>query len=276
MNQYGIPEVFEADAHGIVKEVYQDIKYVLKVPIVNFLFRALANYPEFLVHAWQQVRPNMLSLNMESMANDLRFPLLNKSIPTYDLKKDYSSSTLSHINYVVATFQYVNPKLLLIASAWMESLAERPIVSQKVVKGIIQPGFFNMPPIEMIKVETAPLYVKQLLLEVAKEHASFDVASDYRALACYPRFFEMMWRDLKPYISSNEYTLLRSNLLNQAIKRVREEMPYPITLNSHQLEHIYEPAQIAGIMGIVSYFHRFLPGLIIENEFIRRYLLGES
>jgi|GEM_PF-4261760 len=38
-DRYGVPEVFEHEASGRVHLIYKDIKYVLKVPIVNFIFR---------------------------------------------------------------------------------------------------------------------------------------------------------------------------------------------------------------------------------------------
>jgi hypothetical protein len=36
---YGVPEIFENEAVGRLSLIYEDIKYVLKVPIVNFIFR---------------------------------------------------------------------------------------------------------------------------------------------------------------------------------------------------------------------------------------------
>lgn len=274
MNQYGIPEVFESEAQGIVKDVYEDIKFVLKVPIVNFIFRALANYPEFLTYAWQQVRPNMLTINMELAASQLRFPTISTIIPTYDFQKDYHPQTLQHIKNVVSTFQYVNPKLLLIASAWSESLGNRPVVPQKKNLGQIQPGVSpNWAHIELIHIPMSPYYIKKLLLDIAQEHQSYDVSSDFRALANYPRFLEVTWHFLKSYIETDEYTLIKSTLLKEAVSIVHQEMPFPVTINGHQLEKIYSPAQIAGIMGLVSLFQNFLPGLMVENEFIRKVMM---
>lgn len=271
MNQYGIPEVVESEAHGVVKEVYEDIKYVLKVPIVNFMFRALAHYPEFLTYAWQQIRPNMLTVNMESASNRLRFPNIRTQVPAFDFTNAYNPQTLQHIKNVIAAFQYVNPKLLLIASAWSEGLGNRPIIPQKENLGQIEPGVFkSMPHIELIHIPSAPFYLKQLLLDIAREHHSYDVASDFRALARYPQFLEVAWHYLKPYIGNDEYTILKSKLLKQSVSFVHQDMPFPVTINSHQLARIYTPAQIAGIMGLVSLFQHFLPGLIVEVEFIRR------
>lgn len=47
-------------------------------------------------------------------------------------------------------------------------------------------------------------------------------------------------------------------------------MNFPVTINRDVLENIYPFSDIVGIMGIVSMFQNFLPGLIIDGEYFRR------
>ncbi len=274
MNGYGIPEIFESEAEGIIKDVYKDIQYVLKVPIVNFIFRALANYPEFLSDAWFQVRPNMLTARIEVAAETLRYPDILVPVPAFHSNTAFNLYTQQHyIKNIVATFQYVNPKLLLIASAWSESLSNRPIEPKIISNEFIQPGLFDqMPKIELEHIPKAAPSVRNVLLDIAKEHHSFDVASDYRALATIPGLLEKVWPALKTFIGTEEYTLLQNRLLKKSIMLVHQEMPFPISFNRKRLESKYSSAHIAGIMSLVSYFQNFLPGLILEIEFIRRML----
>lgn len=268
--QYGIPEVFEHQAYGIIKDVYDDIKYVLKVPIVNFIFRALAHYPEFLSYAWQQVRPNMLTTNVEAISNELRYPNITKG-STYDFTKMYPTETLNKIKRIVSVFHYVNPKLLLIASAWVESMSNRPIIGESNVSGMIQPGVMEgMPQIHLVHIPDAPYHTQQLLLDIAKEHHSFDVASDFRALANYPQFLEISWLHLKTYIRGDEYSVLKSKLLDSSVELVHQSMPYPVAVKIESLATIYTSAQLSGIMGLLSMFQNFLSGLILEVEFMRK------
>lgn len=275
MNPYGIPEVFETEAKGQVKEVYEDIKYVLKVPVVNFIFRALANYPEFLAEAWEQVRPNMLTTNMEKAAAHLRTPEITGYVPTLNWEHYYNQATLHQIQQTLFIFYYVNPKLLLIASAWAESLGNRPINGQAEVKGAIHPGIIDgLNPVELIHVPDASLKVRKLLKDIAKTHRAFDVASDFRALAYYPHFLEKTWEKLKSYVQTTEYDLLKAKLNSRSISFAHHNMPYPVTINRSGLSRIYSPAQIASIMGLVSLFQNFLPWLIIDGEFIRRTLVS--
>ncbi|UOR10394.1 halocarboxylic acid dehydrogenase DehI family protein [Halobacillus amylolyticus] len=276
MNPYGIPEVFESEAKGQVKEVYEDIKYVLKVPVVNFIFRTLANYPDFLVEAWKQVRPSMLTTNMEEAARYLRTPAINGRIPTIGWDPAYSQTTLQQIHQTLFIFYYVNPKLLLIASAWTESLSNRPITGEKKVNGFIPPGVLNgLKPVKLVHISNAPTIMKQLLKDIAKTHRAFDVASDFRALAQYPLFLEKTWGELKPYVQTYEYDLLKAQLSTQSMSMVHNNMPYPVTINSSDLSRIYSPAETAGIIGLVSLFQSFLPALIVDGEFMRRTLAAQ-
>lgn len=114
MSQYGIPEVFESEAEGMVKDIYNDIKYVLKVLVVNFIFRALANYPEFLAQAWEQVRPSMLSVDMEHAANRLRHPYISFPVYPVNLLGKYDLSTIKQIREELFVFRYVNPSFCLL------------------------------------------------------------------------------------------------------------------------------------------------------------------
>jgi len=270
MDYYGVPEIFESEAKGQTSLIYQDIKNVLKVPVVNFVFRTLAFYEEFLTITWSQVRPSMLTVNMERAAHMLRYPNLSVHLPNLDWSKTYDEQIINRIRNIIFTFNYVNPKLLLIVSAWSESLANRQGRGANTIEGYIQPGVISsLPQIDLIHVQDAPPDIKDLLLDIAEKHHSFDVASDFRALAYYPEFLKGSWKFLREYIGTDEYNMISSKLKSQAIQYAHQ-MPFPVTINRKQLETFYTNADIAGIYGIVSLFQSFLADLIIDGELLRR------
>jgi|GEM_PF-7123739 len=96
---YGVPEIFDKEAKGNLKAIYQDIQTVLKVPVVNFMFRSLALYESFLSEAWTQVRSNMLTMEMEKAADKLRYPDISVKTPgiewanVYDVSSDQANTT---------------------------------------------------------------------------------------------------------------------------------------------------------------------------------------
>lgn len=269
--EYGVPEIYEYEATGNIGNLYQDIKFVLKVPIVNFMFRTLAFYEKFLTTAWGQVRPNMFTIEMEKAAENLRYPDISLNAPNVDWTDAYDLATIERIRRVVFTFNYVNPKLLLIASAWKENLSNRPIQGRETYGEFIAPGVIKgLPNIDLVKINQTTPAVHDLLLDIINTHHAYDSASDYRALANFPTFLGESWAHLRPYVESKEYTLLEADLKTKAINMVHDEMPFPVTIDTDFLYHYYSSSEIAGVMGIVSMFQNLLPSLIIEGEFFRR------
>lgn len=54
-------EVMPDQAGEEVRAVYEETKVHLRVPVVNFLFRSLANYPLYLSFAWDKIAPHLLT-----------------------------------------------------------------------------------------------------------------------------------------------------------------------------------------------------------------------
>lgn len=55
-----LPEISESDAAGSVAEVYEDIRAVTQLPLVNLVYRYLATEPGRLEAAWRELRPNLV------------------------------------------------------------------------------------------------------------------------------------------------------------------------------------------------------------------------
>lgn len=272
MHGYGVPEIFESEETGVLSLVYADIKKVLKVPIVNFIFRTLALYDQFLTEAWKQVRPNMLTTNSDKMSAQLRYPKLPLQVPTIQWSSYYNRQTLEQIRQIIYVFNAVNPKLLIIVSAWSEALANRPNSGNAPVEGTTEPGIMtHQQKINLIHIPNAPLPVKQVLLDIAQKHHAYDVASDFRALAHYPQFLTVAWSYLKPYVGTDDYNMLTANLKSKAIQ-LSKHLPYRVDISRDQLESLYSDKEIAGIMGLVSMFQNFIPGLIVDLEYFRKIL----
>ncbi|WP_456279211.1 halocarboxylic acid dehydrogenase DehI family protein [Bacillus sp. AK128] len=269
--RYGVPEIMESGATGNLKVLYEDIKYVLKVPIVNFIFRTLAYYDHFLQIGWSQVRGNMVTSNMEEAAASLRYPETSFQPPAVDWGIFYTLGTIGKIRGTIFTFNYVNTKLLLIATAWEEALSHRPILGGKANKGFLQPGVLpGLPSINLVNIPEASKDVQQLLIDIIKTKKGYDAASDYRALAQYPRFLEVAWPSMKPHIGSDEYILNSHSIREKARTLVHQQMPYPVTLTPEYLYSFYSPKDVAGIMGVVAMFSSFLSDLIIDGEYLRK------
>lgn len=272
----GIPEIYESEATGIVKEIYEDIKKVLKVPEVNLIFRTLACYPEFLGFAWSSMRKNLLTTDVQQMAAMLRYPPtgMELSIPRVDWMRVYPPETLNRLSQTVRIFNIVNPKLLLMTNAWGKSLAGRPVNGTGAPKGYVQSGIpFNLSSVPLIDVEQAPPKLRYLLQDMAAVHHAKDVASDYRALAYYPQFLSYSWRFLKPYLRSMTYIEARARVQELSLNLI-EQLPYPVDIHTDWLKATYSPQQIVGLIGTIDMFQNYLPGLLLDGKVFRD-LLGD-
>lgn len=273
MGEYGVPEILESKAEDSLKAVYADIRHVLKMPIVNFMFRTLACHEPFLSLGWRQVRSNLLTFEGKKAAEGLRYPPLNVQVPHVNWTRYYEKSTLERIRATVSAFNYVNPKLLLIASAWAESLGNRPNKGDGEVRGTIKPGISEeMPSIELVQMPEAPPPIQTLLKDITEKHHHYEVADDFRALSRYPQFLRLSWQHLQEYRQSEEYILASGKLLPRSIE-LTKTLPYKVALDRSLLESYHSSGEMAGIMGIVSMFQHTLPDLIIDGEFLRRMLL---
>ena len=47
------PVIMPDQASEQIRPIYEDIQRSLRVPIVNLIFRTLANYPDYLEHMWK-------------------------------------------------------------------------------------------------------------------------------------------------------------------------------------------------------------------------------
>lgn len=272
MKEFGLPEIYEHQASGNIKLVYEDIKNVLKVPIVNFIFRSLSLYGDFLPYAWDQIRPCMLSINLENSAASLRSPELKQHVKKINWSRYYDHNTISRIKEIVKVFRYVNPKLLIMAQAWFEALSGRPITGNTICQGLSKTErITTLTHIPLVDIDHVPLSIRKLLLDIAEKHRAMDVASDYRALAFYPEFLNIVWKDLGPYTQTKEYQLTRLKLSKESLIDARN-LPFPIDLKPYTHGENLPPAVTLGIMTSVSMFKEFLPGLIIDCEFLHEIL----
>jgi hypothetical protein len=82
-------------------------------------------------------------------------------------------------------------------------------------------------------------------------------------------FWIIPWKHLRPYVGSEHYQKISAELQAKSIE-MAHQMPFPVTINRAMLERVYPWRDIAGVMGSVSMFQIFLPGLIIDGEFFKR------
>lgn len=209
-------EVMPNEAGEDLTEIYKDIRGRLRVPFVNFLFRALANYPNYLKLAWGRISPHLLSEDFELSADDLRTRALIEPVPEGPNLDWMKPEDLGSVRDFTDTIHYVLPKLLLAVTAFDEGLGgasdSAASVRQSIEPGVAE-GTFVLP---MVSFEEADSELAALFGHIQERHGHPDVASYYRGLGNWPGLLRGLWTELEPMIGTEPYEERKLELLERS------------------------------------------------------------
>jgi hypothetical protein len=280
-----LPEIMPemAAAQGL-RPIYDDIEATLRVPVMNFIFRVLANYPTYLAFAWSRVGRYLRLLALERAADDLRARSLLEPVPDASDVDWIELGDLGQIRPFTDTIHYVLPKLLLVATAFDTGLARTPRalngketlpLSQvrggplaEVPFGIAE-GTVSLP---MVHPKEATGELRAILDEVKRRHHHPGVASYYRALANWPRFLRAAWEHIRPLIGSNAYNQRKRELIDGALGAI-QGFSLPEVSEAKALG--ITDQQIEELRAILAVFRfRLIPDLLLEVTLIKAMLDG--
>ncbi len=227
-----LPDVTTERADARVAAIYEDAKSTLRVPVVNFIFRALANDPDFLAAAWARLRPRALMLSFERAADELRAAALLDAPPPDAGADGRAQRDVDAIRRFTETIHYVLPKLLLIATDFTAAVddAERSVRAKPSLdaQASFVPGVAEgTVSIAMIDPDDASPELARLFEEIRSRHGHPAVATYYRALGHWPEFLRAVWTRLAPHVGSPAYEARRAELLDRAQTALAELGPAP-------------------------------------------------
>ena len=268
-----LPDIMSQQADERIKPIYEDIQQVLRVPIVNLIFRTLANYPDYLEAAWRELRPLANSREFEQAADDLRArALLPQSSEPSDMRTKQPAD-MEKLRAFNDTIHYVLPKLLLIVTALAKSLAEQ---GATISSSNLKRDFSAMSAciaegtekVEMVDPEKADERVHALFEEIKNKHAHTLVSSYYRGLANWPDMLEAIWKTIAPYVGEGEYEGKRQSLIDYARLHVDNWPPISMKI---------EVDALADIEAILAAFQlKFIPEMLIDAVLIKSFIDGSN
>lgn len=262
--------VSESEASGRTREIYGEIKQTLGVPQVNAIFQAFAVYPAFLDLFWQTVRPAAETQPFFRLGDRLRaeaYTRVYNYFPVPDLGSAVCAQSLSGetrlaIGETVDLFHYLDPLLLLVAAALMQSF-EGP-VGQPCGDGVPaeHPVFFCRPL--LVGEETAPPQTKAVYEDMKHTLRVPALSTAYQAFARFPAFLESYWGALKPAILSPLYHLSRTGVRDTAWSLL-PEFPAQVELSPGQLSEAgISDDDITAVMRIAEVFVGALSCLVMN------------
>lgn len=184
-----LPDTMPNQTSEHLAPIYKDIQDSLRVPIVKKIFRSLANYPDYLEAAWDDLRPLIRSYNFEQRADELRKQALLGDVPlrpTLSLAGVDKADTLAAFN---DTIRYVLPKLLLTVTAMHHAsfcsaghARKANVIDEEFYVGAAN-GSAN---VELVAPDDADERTMALFEAIKRRHGHPMVSSYFRGLANWP------------------------------------------------------------------------------------------
>ncbi len=268
-----LPDITLERAGARLRPVYEDIQDTLRVPMVDSLFRILANYPDYLEHTWSAVRPIVRTLAFESAADELR--TLTYFEPVFkDHGLDWEDLGYSDsIRAFNDTIHYVLPKLLLTAYAFEASRRTASVRDRISTLGVaaeikagIAPGTTRL---QMIDPHQASGQVVDLFDSIKQRHNLPLISSYYRGLGLWPDFLKEVWQKIEPLVGGFRFEERKKVIIAGAEVRIRD-LPLAGT-NAVRLDEKDE----TDIQDIIAAFRlKFIPEMMIDVAMVKSMLDG--
>ncbi|GAA5175967.1 MULTISPECIES: halocarboxylic acid dehydrogenase DehI family protein [Halomonadaceae] len=253
----------KADAQ--IRETYESIQTILRVPFNNFLFRALANWPDYFDGAWRALAPGVGTYAFEEVADELRAAAILDPLPT---DTDWSAlGALEDIQPFTDSIHYVLPKLVLLATCLDLGLVPAPRDSA-ILPRAVAPG---TRALAMLSEQEAPADVKAIFEDIKATHAHPGVASYYRGIAHWPAFLSTVWQQVKARVESDDYRARKKEILTLAQQAVEQR------LDAQPLETVTglpRPDEVGNIAAVFRY--RFTTDLLLDVGLIQGMLGGRQ
>lgn len=268
-----LPDIMPDQTDEKTKPIYEDIQRTLRVPIVNLIFRTLANYPDYLGILWGQLSPKLRTEGFEQAADSLRREALLKPVPDVSEVDWEELDNLDKLRAFNDTIHYVLPKLLIITTAFEVSTFgfdtesgnndQDSNASTDIPLGAAE----GTTKVKMVDPDKASERVQRLFDSIKERHGHPLVSSYFRGLGNWPDFLEQSWNRLQPFVCSSEYEERKHKLIARSEAAARS-LAFP-KLKQTMLDE----QQSAEVRAILAAFRlKFIPEMLLDAALIKAML----
>jgi len=281
------PQVDQADASGELAEIYDDIRFTLRMPWVPFAIRAMALFPAFVPAAWQMLKPQISTLYAEKGADLVREASIIPGPPPPDPRPKLraagrSDDEISKIRQALDSLNYGNPKGLILITAWNEAWNERaagtPATSLPAAQARQLPCGLpdGVEKLHLIDPDLAAPDVQELWRQAKDLFLYHAPASDYRVLAAWPDVLRIAVEDiLTPVALTAEYEETARRIRAIARKHVAGFSDVG-GVSRRQMSNSLSGPEIAGLTGLLFMYNRFIADITIAMIRVKQALDGAS
>lgn len=200
-----LPELKETDATGRIAEIYDDIRYSLRVPMVNLIFRHMATIPGCLEWAWANIGPLYVSGKAVEAAAALMAEQRPPRLGVTAAEAAQAGADVAGVRGTCDAYGRANPANLLALKALDFIIDETRggFARRKPMRGV--PARAEKTEIAalpaMAALNTLPPETAALLEKLAHQMHGGDngvIPSFYRHFAAWPKFLALLHRAQAP------------------------------------------------------------------------------
>ena len=261
---------------------YADMKQIFQVPWMGVVTMAFAHYPHFFEVLWRGLKPLAPSEPfVEACANlrartETRVAALDPGRLVRRLETiGYAPREIDQIRSSIEVFSHGNFPYLLTATAARRLLEGFELGSS--TRALPYSGRHAPQvdvPFVLMEMHHADQDTRALYEDIKATLGLPFVNTDYRALARWPSYFALAWRDLKPLVNSSDHAAICEAVHTYADELVGDLLPNPGALTSDVLRNA---AQSDGksdeILQVTRLFQWLLPKLVTNVAFFRAQLV---
>jgi hypothetical protein len=261
---------------------YADMKQVFQVPWMGVVTMAFAHYPHFFEVLWRGLKPLAQSeLFVEACASlrsrtETRVAALDPGRLVRRLETiGYAPREIDQIRASIEVFSHGNFPYLLTATAARRLLEGFELGSSAPA---LAPSGRYAPQVDvpfiLMEMHHADQDTRALYEDIKATLGLPFVNTDYRALARWPSYFALAWRDLKPLVNSSEHAATCEEVHAFADELVGDLLPNPGALTSDVLRNAaHSDGKPDEILQVTRLFQWLLPGLVTNVAFFRAQLV---
>ncbi len=260
---------------------YADMKQVFQVPWMGVVTMAFSHYPQFFEALWQGLKPLAQSKPFVDGCAELRSRTETRALalgPGRIVRRletiGYAPREIERIRACIEVFSHGNFPYLLTATAarrLLEGLELGSAKSAPPYSGHHAPQVDV--PLVLMEMHHADQSTRAVFEDIKATLGLPFVNTDYRALARWPSYFSLAWRDLKPLVNRREYAAICADVHECADDLVGNRLPNPGLLTVDALRSAARrDGNLDEILQVARLFQWLLPGLVTNVALFRAQL----
>jgi len=256
-----LPEVAESAAQGTVADIYDDIRTVLGLPVVNLVYRCLAVEPGRLQGIWRSLRRNLTSRAVDSAAEKLvaaaRPPGM---LPAAGLETaGLGANDLVLARATLDAYARGNSRNLLAMHALLDGCRGSGVDAEPAVPATAA-SILPMARLDDLAPEALDR-LRSISAALVGDEKPVLVPSLLRHLAARPLLLDLLWRAVEPELVPALAS--KRDAVTDEARRLASTLPFAVSRLDRQAER-----------GIAQRFAAAMSTLLVTGETFRA-TLGE-